>query len=247
MSQKNSTALVTGGAKRIGREIAINLARMGYDLVITYNKSKAEAQKLAQEISGDFRVRCEIFSCDLAKIDETKKLCAYMKKNFSNWNLLVNNASIFNKTKFLADSDSALFDNLNIHLISPLFLSQQFAKIAPKNSQIINMVDKNIVRYETRYFYYLLTKKFLAEFTKMLALQLAPEIRVNAVAPGFILNPIDDENSQEEMRNIIKKIPLKTKGSVENICQAVEFLIKNKFVNGQIIFVDGGASLNHAG
>ena len=81
----------------------------------------------------------------------------------------------------------------------------------------------------------------------MLALELAPQIRVNGIAPGFILNPIDQEISAKNTKNIIKKIPLKAKGEPENIWQAVEFLLKNKFVNGQIIFVDGGASLNHAG
>lgn len=244
---KNSTALVTGGAKRIGREIAINLAREGYDVVISYNKSAVEAKKLATEISKKFKVRCEVFQCDLAKVGEAKKLGTFMKKNFPNWNLLINNASIFNKSKFLNESDEQLFDNLNVHLISPMILAKEFAKVAPKNSQIINMVDKNITRYETGYFYYLLSKKLLAEFTKMLSLQLAPEIRVNAVAPGFILNAIDGETTDEEAQKLIKKIPLKTKGEVENIWQAIEFLLKNNFVNGQIIFVDGGASLNHAG
>ena len=109
------------------------------------------------------------------------------------------------------------------------------------------MVDKNIVRFDTNYFYYLLSKKFLAELTKMLALELAPEIRVNGIAPGFILNSVSEKNPSQETQNLLKKIPLKTKGEVENIYQAVEFFLKNKFVTGQILFVDGGASLNHAG
>lgn len=245
--QNNNTALVTGAAKRIGREIAINLAQRGYDLVISYNKSKTDAQKLAQEITKKFAVKCEIFQCDLSDLAQTKNLINFMKKNFSNWNLLINNASIFNKSKFLESADSELFDNLNIHLLSPLILAKEFAKIAPKNSHIINMLDKNITRYDTSYFYYLLSKKFLAETTKMLSLQLAPQIRVNAVAPGFILNSVNEKNPSEETKNLIKKIPLKNQGEVKNILQAIEFLLENKFVNGQIIFVDGGASLNHAG
>ncbi len=247
MIKKNSTALITGAAKRIGREVAINLAGKGYDIVISYNKSKIEAQKLAREISEKFNVRCEIFSCDLSDVTQTKNLAEFMVKNFPNWNLLINNASIFNKSKFLTESYSELFENLNVHFVSPLILSKEFAKIAPENSHIINMIDKNITRYDTSYFYYLLSKKLLAEFTKMLALQLAPKIRVNGVAPGYILNPIDEENPSEMTKNLIKKIPLKTKGQVENIWQAIEFLLENKFVNGQIIFIDGGASLNHAG
>lgn len=246
MNSKNSTALITGGAKRIGREVAINLAKMGFDIVISYNKSKTQALELSEEISKKFKVRCEIFACDLANLDETKKLAEFMSKNFSNWNLLINNASIFKQSKFI-DDDSQMLENMNIHLMSPLILAKAFAKNSSQNAQIINMVDKNIARYETRYFHYLLSKKFLAETTKMLALQLAPEIRVNAVAPGFILNAVDDSDTDELAQKIIKKIPLQSKGEVENIWQTIEFLINNKFVNGQIIFVDGGASLNHAG
>lgn len=248
--QKNKnlgTALITGGAKRIGREIALNLAEMGYDLVIGFNKSQAEAKKLSQEIKKNFAVRCEIYQCDLCDLNQTKKLARFVKENFPGWNLLVNNASIFSESKFLSGSDFELFQNLNIHLVSPLILAKEFAKNPAKNSHIINMIDKNITRFETKYFYYLLSKKFLTELTKMLAVEIAPEVRVNGIAPGFILNSVDEKNPSAETQNLIKKIPLKTKGEVENIWQAIEFLLRNNFVNGQIIFVDGGASLNHAG
>jgi NAD(P)-dependent dehydrogenase (short-subunit alcohol dehydrogenase family) len=250
MLKKNKTlgtALITGGAKRIGREIAINLAKVGYDLVVSYNNSKQEAQFLAQEIEKKFNRKCEIFCCDLRDKNQTKKLAKFTSKNFSNWNLLINNASIFNKSKFLTAQDSEGIDNLNIHLIAPIILAKEFSNNAPKNGQIINMLDKNITRFDTNYFHYLFSKKTLAELTKMLALELAPNIRVNGIAPGFILNSVDEKNPSQETQNLIKKIPLKTKGKVENIWQAVEFLLLNQFVNGQILFIDGGASLNHAG
>ena len=244
-------ALITGGAKRIGCEIALRLASQGYDIAISYNKSAADAEKLAAEIVKNFDVKCEIFCSDLIKKNAAKKLAAEVIKKFPQWNLLINNASIFNKSKFLSTPDSELLDNLNLHFISPLILAKEFSQnIAAKkvqNAQIINMVDKNIVRFDTNYFYYLLSKKFLAELTKMLALELAPEIRVNGIAPGFILNSVSEKNPSQETQNLLKKIPLKTKGEVENIYQAVEFFLKNKFVTGQILFVDGGASLNHAG
>ena len=247
--KKIGAALVTGAAKRIGRDMALNLALMGYDVLIHYNNSKKEAELLAQKIRKDFDVKCEIFKCDLSDVKQVKKLAEFAKKEFSNWNLLINNASIFNKSKFLTAPDSELIDNLNTHLISPLILSKEFARNVEKKSikdaQIINMIDKNIVRYDTSYFYYLLSKKSLAELTKMLAVEIAPHVRVNGIGPGFILNPIDEPSA--EMQNIVKKIPLKTKGELENIWQAIEFLLKNKFVTGQILFIDGGASLNHAG
>lgn len=252
---KNSTALITGGAKRIGREIALLLASQGYDLVISYNESKKDAEKLAAEIGKKFKVKCDIFKADLRDTKQTKKLADFVKKNSTNWNLLINNASIFRPSKFLTAPDSELAENFNIHFFSPLILAKEFAKPPLKKGkgaakaaeggfkQIINMIDKNIARYETKYFHYLLSKKSLAELTKMLATELAPQIRVNGIAPGFILSPIDNSDAQ----SFVKKIPLQKQGDVKNIVEGIEFLLKNKFVTGQILFIDGGASLNHAG
>ncbi len=251
MTKKIGAALITGSAKRIGREMAILLAKKGYDIAICCNNSLKEAQDLAQEISQNFSVDCEVFQSDLKNHQAASVLIRAVIKKFPNLNLLVNNASIFNKSKFLAAADPELFDNLNLHFISPLILSKEFAKNVAakniKNAQIINMVDKNIKRFDTNYFYYLLSKKFLAELTKMLALELAPSVRVNAIAPGFILNSVDEKNPSQETQNLIAKIPLKNQGEVKNILQTLDFLLENDFVTGQILFVDGGASLNHAG
>lgn len=250
-SKKIGAALVTGGAKRIGREIVINLASQGFDIAISYNKSAAESKKLASEIVKKFAVKCEIFSSDLCEEKSAAKLAKDVIKEFPHLNLLVNNASIFNKSKFLSAPDQELFDNLNIHLIAPLILAKEFAKNVSakkiKNAQIINLIDKNTVRFDTSYFYYLLSKKSLAELTRMLAIELAPQIRVNGVSPGFILDPIDEKVPSDKTQSIIKKIPLQRKGDPKNIVQTIEFLLRNDFINGQIISVDGGASLNHAG
>lgn len=247
---KTNAVLITGAAKRVGREMSLYLASQGFDVAISYNKSAAEAKKLQSEISKKFSVKCEIFCSDLSKRDAAKNLAKDVIKNFPNWNLLINNASIFNKSKLLTESESEMLNNFNIHLFSPLILTQEFAKnIAKKNlqnAQVINMIDKNITRSDTSYFHYLLSKKSLAEMTKMLALELAPQIRVNGIAPGLVLPNIDEERSPSEMKNMIKRIPLETKGETENILQTLGFLLGNHFVNGEIIFVDGGASLNHA-
>lgn len=251
MIKNKKAALITGGAKRIGQEIALNLAEQGFDIVIGYNKSKNAAEELANKIITNFAVNCEIYSANLIDEKQADNLIKFAVEKFPYLNLLINNASIFNKSKFLTELDSELKDNINIHLISPIILSQEFAKNAIKNSindaQIINMVDKNIVRFDTSYFYYLLSKKSLAEFTKMLALELSPQIRVNGIAPGFILNSVNEENPSIETQNLLKKIPLKKQGEISNIVETVNFLLSNKFVTGQIIFIDGGASLNHAG
>ena len=151
--------------------------------------------------------------------------------------------------QFIENIEDEFEKNLAIHLISPSYLSNFFAKNVLNNNisdaQIINMIDKNTARYDTKYFYYLLSKKCLAEFTKMLALQLAPKIRVNGIAPGYILSDVNSEPSH--LNETSKIIPLKRIGDVKNILQTLEFLLKNDFVNGQILSIDGGASLNHAG
>lgn len=247
MTHKIGAALITGAAKRIGSHIALHLAKKGYDIVMSYNGSKAEAEKLSEDITKNFAVECEIFQCDLHDTKQAAALMAFAIAKFPHLNLLINNASTFNKSNFLTAPDNELMDNMNLHFMSPLILSKAFAKHV-QEGQIINMVDKNIVRYDTQYFYYLMSKKFLAELTKMLSLELAPKIRVNGIAPGYILNSVNEPNLSSALsQKAIDRIPLKAKGEVENILQAVAFLLDNKFTTGQILFIDGGASLNHAG
>lgn len=245
---KIGTALITGGAKRIGKSIALCLAKRGYDLVIHYNNSKTEAENLKIEIEK-LGVNCSLIKADLLDSKQVSDLSLQMQK-FPNWNLLVNNASIFRKSKFLESSIDELEKNFLVHVKAPMILSKALAENCAKNNlsgNIINMVDKNIVRYETKYFDYILSKKTLSEATKMLALQLAPQIRVNGIAPGFILNSIDEENPSEETKNLLAKIPLKKKASEDDIVNGVKYLLDSDFITGHILFIDGGASLNHAG
>ena len=245
---KIGAALITGGAKRIGAEVALHLAKIGYDIVIGYNTSKKDAENLAKKTQEEFKVNCEIFAADLTKPHQAQQLADFTKKTFSHWNLLVNNASIFNRSDFLSAPDSELSDNMNLHLVSPLILAKEFAKNslenANKNAQIINIIDKNIGRSSTSYFHYLLSKKSLADSTKMLAMQLAPNIRVNGIAPGFTLNTVSEKDHEKELQKYIATNPLKSKCEIENINQTIDFLLQNNFVTGQIIFVDGGASLS---
>jgi pteridine reductase len=245
-----NTALITGASKRIGKEMAMFLAKKNYDLILHHNFSKQEALNLQTEIVNQYPVKCHLVSFDLLntrQVEDSAQIFADFPIN-----LLINNASIFPKSQFLNQQQwHQLADNLNIHLTSPLILTKHFAyhcrqKKIPQ-AQIINMLDKNIARFDTSHFFYLLSKKFLAEATKMLALELAPHIRVNAIAPGFILSSVNEKNPQAEQEKIAKLIPLKNIGNPNNINSALDFLLNNNFITGQIIFVDGGASLNHAG
>ena len=227
MKNKN-TALITGGSQRIGKEMAISLAKKGFDLVIHYNNSKEQAIKLIQELKKDYNVDGATIDGDLSDKSSTQKIADFMFKNFPNWNLLINNSSIFHKSNFLDDLEEEFEKNLNIHLTSPLYLSHFFAKnvIAKKikNAQIINMLDKNIARIDTINFYYLLSKKFLAEFTKMLALEVAPLVRVKASPPDIFY--------QKSMLvpNMLKKFPnlfrYKKLAILQTSCKLLNFYSK---------------------
>ena len=231
--------LVTGGAKRIGAQIAVHLASRGYSIALHYNHSRKEADELARRIR-DALGECEIFGADLNSPRGTLKLLATVIKKFSNLNALINNASIFERSR-LKDLD---FKNLDRHfavnLRAPLILMSQFAKLR-SSGVIVNILDTNVAQNKTSYFNYLFTKKSLADLTKMAAVELAPQIRVNAIAPGLILPP--ERKSDDSLDRLAKNIPLKRRGAPEGIARAVQFLIENDYITGQTIFVDGGEHL----
>ena len=232
-------ALVTGGAKRVGQGIALSLAHLGFDIALHYNNSKNEAQKTATKIKK-LKRRCEIFACNLFDETEVKDLLPAVKRRFPGLELLVNSASIFEKSGPLTSDSGSLERHFAINFKAPYILSTQFAKNV-RSGNIINILDTHIVKNQSAYSDYLLSKKILAEFTKMVAVQFAPRIRVSAVAPGLILPPKGEADSY--LKRLAEKIPLKRKGSIDSIAQTVQFLIQNDFITGQIIFVDGGEHL----
>ena len=240
MSSKiKGTVLVTGGAKRLGQAIALHLADQGYSIALHYNSSKADAMKTASMIYKK-NVRCELFACDLADAKETSRLIAQVYKVFPNFNVLINSASIFIPNTFGAQDLSLFEAHWNINFKAPYVLSCEFARLV-KKGQIINFIDTNVAKYNSRYADYLLTKKTLAEFTKMAAVSWGPAIRVNGISPGMILPPVNHQKDNRQER--AKRIPLKTVGNPKYIFDAVDFFIKNTYVTGQIIAVDGGEQL----
>ena len=192
MSSKiKGTALVTGAAKRIGREVALHLAREGYQIALHYHRSKPEAMSTAQAIYKT-GVRCELFCCDLSDEAQTLKLVPQVFKAFPNLNVLVNSASIFIPNQFGA-ADLTLFKtHWDINFKAPYILTCEFARLV-KKGQVINFIDTNVVKYKTKYADYLMTKKALLEFTKMAAVQWGPRIRVNGISPGMILAPVNNQ------------------------------------------------------
>ena len=233
------TALITGGARRIGRAIALSLAGKEYNIALHYRTSKKDAETAASEIRSK-GVECEIFQCDLSNSGKVATLIPRVFERFPDCNLLVNNASVFQRAR-LMETDEALFDrHFNTNLKAPFFLSRDFARHCRKG-HIINILDTKISRILIEYFAYTLTKKALHEFTRMAAKELGPSIRVNGVSPGLILPSAD--LSSEDFEKMGDRVPLKTTGNPESVVSAIHFLIDNTFITGECIFVDGGEHL----
>jgi pteridine reductase len=231
-------ALITGASDRIGKAIALALADAGYNIALHYNNSEYKAYQTRDLIKAK-NVDCQTFKADLTSKAACVSLLSSTCKKFD-IKVLVNNASLFVPDK-LSDSNDHLFEELfRTNFMAPYLLTREFAKHT-EEGLIINLLDTNIVRNSSVHFNYLLTKKFLAEFTKMAAIELAPDIRVNAIAPGLILPPEGHDNLY--LKRLAEHIPLKKSGSVNNISETVLFFIKNKFLTGQVIYVDGGESL----
>ncbi len=235
------TALVTGGAKRIGQAIALCLAELNFNIALHYNHSLTEAEATAESIIQR-GVRCELFPADLEKEDDVLTLVKESHQRFPDLNLLVNSASIFEPSGLSSDALKSFHRHFSINLNAPYMLTCEFAKIC-QQGQIINLLDTDITKNKTSHFPYLLSKKALAEFTKMAAVALGPAIRVNGVCPGLILPPVGKNVGEAYLHRQAKNIPLKKKGHVDHITRSVQFLIENDFLTGQFLFNDGGEQL----
>ncbi|MFQ5441160.1 MAG: SDR family oxidoreductase [Thermodesulfobacteriota bacterium] len=231
------TALVTGGAKRIGRAISLGLASMGYDIALHY--SATDPAEIVSEIREN-GVQCEPFQCDLSSEKEVLGLMGRVKELLPGLCLLVNNASIFERST-IRDTEAEDFDrHLAVNFKAPYFLSRDFQRCFGKG-HIINIIDSKVIKNTSPYAAYLLSKKALKDFTFMAAKEFAPEIRVNAVAPGLILPPAGSNRDYLEKR--AETIPLLKTGKPADIFNAVRFFIENDFITGQILYIDGGESL----
>ena len=232
-------ALITGGAKRIGKEIALLLSILGFDIALHYSRSKLDAIRTAQQIQSQ-GAECSLFACDLSNLNQTKSLIARVQKRFPHLAILVNNASLFEKSSFVPLDLKSLQSHMQVNFFAPAVLSAEFTRIC-KKGLIINILDTHITSQKSSYPDYLLSKKALANFTQMAAVQFAPNIRVNAIAPGLILPPEGKKN--DYLERLAKKVPLKKVGSPSQIALTIQFLVENEYLTGQTIFVDGGEHL----
>ena len=238
-SSLKGTALVTGGARRIGRGICLKLSKLGFKIALHYNQSQSDAQRVAKEIRKKGGV-CELFHCNLLEEGKACGLIEDVRDEFHHLDVLINNASIFKPSSLRTASCESFNNQFSINLKAPFILTRDFAQ-HNKRGHIINILDTNIVQNKTHYFVYLLTKKALYELTKLSALELAPGIRVNAIAPGLILPPF--KKNENYLNYLTSKVPLKKRGQITQITQAIEFLLNTTYLTGQILYVDGGQHL----
>jgi len=239
MMLKGSTALVTGGAKRLGRAIALRLSAEGANVVVHYNSSPDAADALVDEIKTGGTDAWSI-RADFSNPDEYESLIERATEIAGHPDILVNNASIFSTGTIDGMTLEKLNRNIEVNAWVPLVLSRDFARIAEKG-KIVNILDTRVTDIDNAHPEYILSKKMLGEVTRMTAIEFAPDITVNAVAPGLILPPPGKDLSYLE--NLAPSIPLKRHGGPDDITDAVLFLLKSEFITGQVINVDGGRHL----
>jgi len=236
------TALITGGAARIGAQIVKTLHQNQFNIIIHCNQSKDKAQLLCDELNLIRANSVEIVTGNLNNIDELDSLVS----SINSIDLLVNNASVF-YPKSVEDSEMKDWDDvININLKAPFFLSKGLSKTLSKNDgSIINIIDIHSERPLKKHAIYNISKAGLKMLTQTLAKELAPKIRVNGVSPGSILWPQDSAEISEDDKNLmLERIALHRQGSPQDIADTVLFLANSNYITGQIINIDGGRTLN---
>ncbi len=236
MKLKNKKILITGGAIRIGREICRIFAAHGSKIILHYNSSESAAKQLFKELGGTDKGH------SLTKGDLTcQSYISNLISSLGQIDILINNASIFdNKPLDLEDLQTAR-QQYEINFWAPLTLMRQFKKQCFGDGLIINILDQRIYSLNSNTGSYLLSKKSLANATRLAALQWAPEVRVNGIAPGIVIPPVHLPNSK--MQKSIDSIPMKKTTPVKEIANACIFLAENDSITGEIITLDGGQHL----
>ena len=228
--------IITGGATRIGAAIAKKLSGKGIEILIHYNKSKSKAENLKKELqkkgSKVFLVRG-----DLSKEKDVNKIIKFAKSKLKFFDCLINNASLFENDKIENFTTDSWGKHLRTNLRTPALLSKMFARnIKGKNNNIINIIDQRVFKLTPFFFSYTISKTGLYTLTKTSAMSLAPNIRVNGIAPGPTLK--NKRQSEKHFKKQYMATPLKRKVDVEQICSAVDFFIKNRSITGQVISID---------
>ena len=244
MSVKGA-ALVTGAGKRIGRAIALALAEEGYDVAVHYGSSKDDAAAVVAAIEAKGR-RAVALAADLAREAETQKLIGTAAKALGPLTCLVNNASRFERDEALTVTRASWDAHLETNLRAPFVLMQEFARLLPadQHGAIINLVDERVWNLTPHFVSYTLSKAGLWTLTQVMAMALAPRIRVNGIGPGPTLP--SPRQSAEQFARQQASVPLKHGASPDEIAAAVRFILASRAMTGQMIALDGGQHLGWA-
>ena len=234
--------IITGGATRIGAAIAEKLSGPNIEVTIHYNKSKSKAESLKKKLQK-FGTTVYLISGDLSKERDVKKIIKFSKSKMKFFDCLVNNASLFENDKLDNFTSKSWEKHISTNLKAPALLSKEFSKnIRGKNNNIINIVDQRVFKLTPYFFSYTLSKTGLYTLTKTSAMSLSPNIRVNGIAPGPTIK--NKRQSEKHFRSQYLATPLKKQVDVKEICNAVDFFIKNSSITGQVLAIDSGQSLN---
>lgn len=240
----NKTILITGAAKRIGKEMARAFFGRGWDIVIHFNNSIEDAQSLADQMNAQRSNSALIIQANLDHSKDIEKLADLALSKNGRIDALINNASTFYPTPVGTFSEANWEALMGSNLKAPLFLIQAFCEELKKNNGfIINVTDINVDKALINHSIYLAAKSGLQTLTRALAKELAPDIRVNAIAPGAILEPPNVEWTSEQKNKIINSVPMARMGTEKDIVDAAIYLSEAEYVTGQILNIDGGKSL----
>jgi len=234
--------IITGGATRIGAAIAERLSGPKKEIVIHFNKSKSKAESLQKKLSKNGTI-VYLIKGDLSIEKDVNKIVKFSKSKLKYFDCLINNASLFENDKLENFTTHSWGKHLRTNLRTPALLSKEFSKnIRGKNNNIINIIDQRVFKLTPYFFSYTISKTGLYTLTKTSAMSLAPNVRVNGIAPGPTLK--NKRQSEKHFKKQYMATPLKRQVDVEQICNAVDFFIKNRSITGQVISIDSGQSLN---
>ena len=249
-SLQGRVVVVTGGARRLGRAIALECARRGANVAITFRSSQAQARETLDEMRalGDESRRFEAYELEVSDSNAVQKLVRDIEVDFGGASDLVNNASIFERTPWPSVSEDDFDAHINANLRGPFLLCKYFEPQlsscgASGGGCIVNLGDIHGQRPLKNYAPYCVSKAGLLMLTQVLALALAPRVRVNAVCPGTILLPSSVQGEDDDLEALLPKIPLRRLGEPSDIARAVAFLLTAPFLSGVLLPVDGAQSL----
>ena len=234
--------IITGGATRIGAAIAKKLSGPNKEILIHFNKSKTKAEILKKQLEKN-NTKVYLVKGDLSKEKDINKILKFAKSKLKYFDCLINNASLFENDKLDNFTKNSWDNHINTNLKAPALLSKEFSKNIKKgNNNIINIIDQRVFKLTPFFFSYTLSKTGLYTLTKTSAMSLSPNVRVNGIAPGPTIKNI--RQSEKHFKKQYLATPLKRQVDVNEICNAVDFFIKNRSITGQVLAIDSGQNMN---